>query len=187
MKPRWKTLVLAIAAGSIGAGSGMSARPEVTAPPVTVQAQEAQTTTQLLQEVRGLRAAIERMTVASTRAQLLLGRLQMQEQRMTSLARQLQETRSRLGAVQRDRESHALKIEALTEDLDRALKHEERIDTENGLKMIKQMVKQLDQQLSVLQAEDASVGQALSAEQARWLDLNARLEELEGVLAAQKP
>jgi hypothetical protein len=38
-----------------------------------------------------------------------------------------------------------------------------------------------------LQLEDAGVGQALSAEQARWVELNARLEELEGLLATQKP
>ena len=107
MKPRWKTLVLAMAVVSIGAGSGMSARPEATAQPVALQAQETQTTAQLLQEVRALRAAIERMTAAGTRAQLLLGRLQMQEQRMTSLARQLQETRTRLASVQRERQSQA--------------------------------------------------------------------------------
>ena len=58
---------------------------------------------------------------------------------------------------------------------------------ERGLKMTKQMVSQLDQQVNTLQAEDTGVGQALSAEQARWFELNARLEELEGLLATQKP
>jgi len=187
MKPRWKTLVLVMALGSIGAGSGLSARPEATPQPAATQAQEAQTTAQLLEEVRALRAAIERMTVAGTRAQLLLGRLQMQEQRMTSLSRQLQETRTRLASVQRDRQSHAQRIEAFTEGLDRVSNQQERLDMESGLKMTKQMVAQLDQQLNALQAEDAGVGQALSAEQARWIELNARLEELESLLATQKP
>lgn len=187
MKPRWKTLVVAMALGSIGAGSGLSARPEATAQPAVTQTQEAQTTAQLLQEVRALRGAIERMTAAGTRAQLLLGRLQMQEQRMTSLSRQLQETRAKLASVQRERQNHAQRLEAFTEGLDRALSQQERIDMESGLKMTKQMVMQFDQQVNALQAEDAGVGQALSTEQARWIELNARLEELEGLLATQKP
>ena len=58
---------------------------------------------------------------------------------------------------------------------------------ESALKMTKQMVVQLDQQVSALQIEDLGVGQALSTEQARWLELNAKLEELEGLLATQKP
>ena len=37
----------------------------------------------LLQEVRGLRAAIEQMTASASRVQLALGRLQLQEQRLT--------------------------------------------------------------------------------------------------------
>jgi chromosome segregation ATPase len=187
MKPRWKTFVVSMAFLSIGAGSGMSARPEVSPQPAAAQSQEARTTAQLLQEVRELRAAIERMTVAGTRAQLLLGRLQMQEQRMTSLSRQLQETRTKLASIQRERQSQAQRIEQFTEGLDHTLTAEQRLDMESALKMTKQMVVQLDQQVSALQIEDLGVGQALSTEQARWLELNAKLEELEGLLATQKP
>ena len=193
MTPRWKMLVLALAVVSIGAGTGMSPRAIATDRPVAVQAREAQggqdgqTTAQLLQEVRALRVAIERMTVAGTRAQLLFGRLQMQEQRMTSLAGQLQETRTRLASVQRDRQDHASKIETLTEEIDHAPNAEQRLDIERALKMAKQTLTQLDQQVSALQAEDVGIGQALSTEQARWVELNGRLEELEGQLATQKP
>jgi chromosome segregation ATPase len=193
MTPRWKMLVLAMAVMSIGAGTGTSPRAIATNQPVAVHpreahgAQETQTSAQLLQEVRALRVAIERMTVAGTRAQLLFGRLQMQEQRMTSLAGQLQETRTRLASVQRDRQNHASKVEALTEGIDHAQNAEQRLDTERALKMAKQALTQLDQQVSALQAEDVGIGQALSTEQARWLDLNGRLEELEGQLAPQKP
>ena len=193
MTPRWKMLVLALAVVSIGAGTGMSPRASATDRPVAVQAREAhgvqegQTTAQLLQEVRALRVAIERMTVAGTRAQLLFGRLQMQEQRMTSLAGQLQETRTRLASVQRDRQNHASKIVALSEEIDHAPNAEQRLDIERALKMAKQTLTQFDQQVSALQAEDVGIGQALSTEQARWVELNGRLEELEGQLAAQKP
>ena len=56
---------------------------------------------QLLQEVRALRVAIERMTVAGTRAQLLFGRLQMQEQRMTSLGLYRDKVDGRAGMLTR--------------------------------------------------------------------------------------
>jgi chromosome segregation ATPase len=193
MTPRWKMLVLAMAVMSIGAGTGMSPRAIATDQPVAAHAreahgvQEAQTSAQLLQEVRALRVAIERMTVAGTRAQLLFGRLQMQEQRLTSLAGQLQETRTRLASVQRDRQNHASKVEGLIEGIDHARNAEQRLDMEQALKVARQTLAQFDQQVSALQAEDVGIGQALSTEQARWVELNGRLEELEGQLATQKP
>jgi chromosome segregation ATPase len=183
MTTRWTPLVLVIALGSIGAGPAVTAQ----APTQGQTQQESRTTEQLLQEVRALRAAIERMTVSGTRAQLLLGRLQMQEQRMVSLGRQLQESRTKLASVQRERQSHAARIELLSERVGRALTAEEQLQTEMGIKAAKQELKQLDQQLEVLQADDASIAQALAMEQSRWVDLNGRLEELEGLLAPQKP
>jgi chromosome segregation ATPase len=179
MKTRWKMLMLAVFAMTVAVGSIGAVQPR--------EAQEAQTSAQLLQEVRALRAAIERMTVAGTRAQLLLGRLQMQEQRMTSLGQQLQATRAKLASVQQERQREASRVDTFTEGLEHSLPPDQRQDMEQGLKMTKQRVAQLDQQVNALQLEDAGVGQALSAEQARWVELNARLEELEGLLATQKP
>jgi chromosome segregation ATPase len=199
MTPRWKhtlvLIVLVVALGSAGAGPRASAKQA--APPAAAaltttaaapaQGQESRTTVQLLEEVRALRAAIERMTVSGTRAQLLLGRLQMQEQRMTTLGRQLQETRTNLATRLREREGHASEIERLTQGIERASTPDERAHLEMNLKAITQAVKQFDQQINVLQADDAGIAQALSTEQARWIDLNGRLEELEGLLATQKP
>ena len=179
MKPHWTLLVLAMAVGSMGAGPQMAAHTQTSA--------EAQTTAQLLQEVRALRTAIERMTVSGTRAQLLLGRLQMQEQRMTSLGQQLQETRTKLANLQRQRQQHVFQIERFNEIIEKASTPEQRAEVEMSLPMMKQEVKQLDQQMEALQAEDAGLTQALSADQARWVELNARLEELEALLATQKP
>lgn len=46
--------------------------------------------TQLLTEVRGLRAAMEHMASSGPRVQLALGRLQLQEQRIDSTLRRLE-------------------------------------------------------------------------------------------------
>ncbi len=74
---------------------------------------------------------------------------------------------------------------AFTEDLDRVLSQDQRLDTRRGAVDDQEMVAQLDQQLNTLRAEDAGVGQALSTEQPAGSSFNARLEELEGLLATE--
>jgi chromosome segregation ATPase len=187
MTTRWKTLVLVIAMGSIGAGPAATAQAPPPTPALTpAPAQESRTTDQLLLEVRALRAAIERMTVSGTRAQLLLGRLQMQEQRMTTLGRQLQESRTKLTEALRQRQSHVLEVEHLTAAIERASTPDERIAAETGLNAARAAMKQFDQQVNALQTDDASIAQALTTEQNRWIELNGRLEELENLLATPK-
>src|SRR3990170_922749 len=56
----------------------------------------------LLEDVRGLRNALEHMTSAGPRVQLALGRLQLQEQRMTTAVKRVDEVRARLGQLQRE-------------------------------------------------------------------------------------
>ena len=51
-------------------------------------------------EVRALRADIQQMADASIRAQLLVARLQVQEQRIAGIARQLAETEEQMRALE---------------------------------------------------------------------------------------
>src|SRR5215471_8826493 len=53
----------------------------------------------LLTEVKGLRAAMEQMASGSTQAQLLVGRLQLQEGRITSMIRRLDTVRDSLATA----------------------------------------------------------------------------------------
>ena len=103
MKPVWIAVAVLITLGAYGA---------VRAQPQRVESNQSDppTMTQLLQEVHALRLAIERSTVAGTRAQLLLGRLQMQEARMATLGHQVQEARSKLLEIQRNRENSMSEI-----------------------------------------------------------------------------
>src|SRR5688572_6715334 len=57
----------------------------------------------LLTEVRALRSAIEQMASSSARVQLAMGRLQIQEQRVTTLSRQLSDVRASLSTTERER------------------------------------------------------------------------------------
>ena len=81
------TVVVLISTASLGAARSGQA-PAAATPPDTIAA--------LLVEVRGLRAAMEQMAAAGPRVQLALGRLQLQEQRINTLVRRLEEVRAAL-------------------------------------------------------------------------------------------
>ena len=163
----------------------MGAVPRMHAQQSSETHQETQTLSELLQEVRALRIAIERSSVAGARAQLLLGRLQMQEARMVTLGRQVQETRDRLFDVQRDRENTMTEIKRMAGALDQ-VPQDERRNVEAHIEGMKRAAKQLEQREASLQSDHDGAAQALASEQARWLDFNARLEELERSLTDRK-
>jgi len=178
MKPLWTALAILITLGAYGAVRAQTPR-------VESNQSDSPTMAQLLQEVRALRLAIERSTVAGTRAQLLLGRLQMQEARMATLGRQVQEARSRLLNIQRDRENSMSEIKRLTDAVDRATPDERRA-IEERLEQMKRSIKDMQQQEQDVQSDYDGLTQALSTDEARWVDFNQRLEELERSLAFQK-
>ena len=67
--------------------------------------------TQLLTEVRGLRAAMEQVASAGPRAQVALGRLQLQEQRIATMHMRLASLRDSIRADDRGAHRSALKAE----------------------------------------------------------------------------
>src|SRR5215471_4678950 len=70
----------------------------------------------LLQEVRGLRAAMEQMATSSAHAQLLVGRLQLQEGRMTSMIHRLDTVRDEKVKAQRDYEQIRVSLNMIDAD-----------------------------------------------------------------------
>ena len=139
---------------------------------------------ELLEEVRALRVAIERLTVAGARAQLLLGRLQMQEERVTVLTGQAQDIRARLLEMQRDRETNVTEIKGLSATLN-DLPTDERVRISARIDSMRRQIKRFDQQLRDLEAQDATLTATLATEHGRWQHLNDRLEELERTLAGE--
>jgi chromosome segregation ATPase len=178
MKPMWTAVAIAITLGAYGAVRAQTQR-------VESNQSDPPTMTQLLQEVRALRLAIERSTVAGTRAQLLLGRLQMQEARMATLGHQVQEARSRLLDIQRNRENAMSEIKQMTDAVDRVTPDERRA-IEERLEQMKRSIKDMQQRERDFQSEYDGLTQALSTDEARWVDFNQRLEDLERSLAVEK-
>ena len=86
----WRTLTAAVAVAVLGAG-------------LAAQAQRPQddVLSALLTEVRGLRQAMEQMASAGPRVQLALGRLQLQEQRLNTMLRRLENVRDSTAGAER--------------------------------------------------------------------------------------
>jgi chromosome segregation ATPase len=167
---------------------GLAVRTPAFAPGVQVRqaaaAAEADVLPALLTEVRGLRAAMEKMASAGPRVQLALGRVQLQEQRINSLIRRLDEMRAAVAEAQGEYDRR--------QEVSRRLEGALRTPRPDGppieeLKAQQEaMPRELAQALTKLQratADEGAMAADLANEQARWTDLNQRMEALEATLA----
>ena len=140
----------------------------------------------LLTEVRGLRAAMEQMAAAGPRVQLALGRVQLQEQRVNNGIRRLDELRAAAAAAQGAYDG----LRQASQQFEDAL----RSPRPDGppIEHLKQaqadIARELERATAALQratAEEAAVASDLATEQARWTELNQRMEALEASLSAR--
>jgi hypothetical protein len=140
-------------------------------------------TAALLAEVHELRLAMERSATVTPRVQLTLARLNIQEQRTVALGRQLDQVRQE----QANAVLETKKLSSELEDVQKALQTSLDPSQRRGLEFEEQGLKRkLGQQAAIedrLRGRDADAAQFLSAEQARWIDLNSKLDELERLLA----
>lgn len=138
---------------------------------------------ELLAEVRALRAEINQVAGASMRMQLLLARLTLQEQRIASLGRQVAEVQEQLRTASRERSDTEARLRQV-EDLRRSGKL--RVDDEQAIAYeAKEVSGRLAAQTTreaQLRGQESELLAALAAEQSRWTDFNARLDELERAL-----
>jgi hypothetical protein len=143
---------------------------------------------ELLAEVRALRAELNNAARSGMRAQLLGMRLQLQEQRIGVLSRQLAEVQERLRANGQARATLAsqLKMFPWFDPAEQGAKTRNK-DEEEGFAMIlapfKAHVAELDQTDQRLKVEEADLQRLLAAEQSRWSAFNAQIEELERAAA----
>lgn len=109
------TAGLVVIAGWSGAAAGQ-----------TPAAQDQNVLAALLVEVRGLRAAMERMASAGPRVQLALGRLQLQAQRVNTLIRRHDDVKARIASEERQAGQLRDEIARLEERLRREIDVKER-------------------------------------------------------------
>lgn len=147
------------------------------------QASSSASMDELVAEVRALRAEILQTASVSIRTQLLIGRLQLQEQRVTAVARDLASLRERLVEDERERAMVTMRLKEMESAQPNTLSPEQRADLENHVKTMKiefEMGEKADQQKRLQEVELANL---LMLEQGRWQDFNSRLDEIERQLS----
>jgi chromosome segregation ATPase len=133
----------------------------------------------LLTEVKGLRAAMEQMASGSTQAQLLVGRLQLQEGRVTSMIRRLDTVRDSLATAR----THYEQIQGSVKMLEQGDEPGEKPNELNGiLSGLKSQVASAKANVDRLAAEEMQLTADIAGEQQRWIAINQRLDELERTL-----
>jgi chromosome segregation ATPase len=139
----------------------------------------------LLTEVRGLRAAMEQMASAGPRIQLFTSRLQLQESRINSMVRRLDTVRDELAKARHELQSaqdeqsrveNALATGSLPNGMPRE-------DAERMLRQTKLDVADRKPGVARLTAEETQLTGDIASEQARWTEINSRLDDLERALA----
>jgi chromosome segregation ATPase len=140
-------------------------------------------TTALLQEVHGLRLAMEHSAAVAPRVQLTLARLNIEEQRIAQLAAQLDRARQEVTNIGLAVRATTDRLEALEKELQATADDKKRRELEDGMAGLKSGLKTQSAAEDAARARENDAIQALSTEQNRWIELNARLDELERSLA----
>jgi chromosome segregation ATPase len=145
------------------------------------------TLAELLKEVRALRVAMEQPLAVTPRVQLALARLTLQEQRTAQIGAQLDQVRRQLAEATLESAKMADALEDVEKMLQTAIEEPQKRGLElerSGLKRRLTAQAALEQQL---RARESEVAQSLGSEQVRWMELNARLDELERLLGPLRP
>jgi chromosome segregation ATPase len=136
----------------------------------------------LLVEVRGLRSAIEQMASVGPSIQLAMGRLQLQEQRINTLVRRADVVRDALAAAHKRAGELRDRLSSLQQALEDSTDSTHRSAIEGELPNLKQELGRATAEVQRLQTEESDTATQVSSEQARWAEINQRLEELDRTL-----
>lgn len=139
----------------------------------------------LLTEVRALRGAIEQMASSSARVQLAMGRLQIQEQRVTTLSRQLNDVRESLSTAERQRNELEARLADLEDVLPGTSDPGERRALTQEVAQMKSVLAAGTGSLQKLRADEAELSSIVAGEQGRWVELNQQLEALDQAFRRQ--
>ena len=127
-------------------------------------------------EIRAMRVEINDRLEANIRVQLLVARLQLQEQRTGTVIRELQGVEEKLRQNQQSRDQ----IETGLKMFGGMAALEDATNDDNFMfGMFRKQVQHVTQLDAELKAQQAQLTSTLAEEQARWAAFNARLDEIE--------
>ena len=175
---RNNTLAIALSAILVVGAVGSAAGQQRTPPPVAPATMD-----DVLNELRALRTELRESSAASLHAQLLVARLQLQEQRINTVWRQLSEVEDKLAANENSRAApeHIFKMMGLDPG------KEPSKEMAPFVEMFKSQMAASEKTDSELKLRQAELMQLMSQEQSRWTAFNEQLEVLERALTAIVP
>jgi hypothetical protein len=137
----------------------------------------------LTAEFRALRAELSAANAASLRLQMLIARLQAQEQRLIYLDRLRSEAATRRSNAEQGRNELARRFGQFNYAEAAKLGPEERRHFELAVESEKSQLALQERTVRQMQVEETDAVNDLAQEQGRWNDFNARLDELERSLS----
>ena len=148
-----------------GVASGQARRPDATLDELVV-------------EVQAMRAEMNQAASASIRAQLLVGRLQMEDQRITSVLRELEAAQDSMTSNGLARAEAAARLKRL-EEVTLGATNDVREDLEKQVAAARTSLQQLERRQELLKRRESVLTKELEEDQARWQQINLRLEHFE--------
>lgn len=131
----------------------------------------------VLVEMKGLRAAMEQMASSGLQAQILAGRLQVQEHRVTSMIVRLDTVHDNLDTARREVDQTEESLHAFEKsDMSDVISQAEK---ETELSSMKAHLASAKARVDKLSVEDMQLSEDIAAEQQRWVAINQRLDEIE--------
>jgi len=140
----------------------------------------------LVEEVRALRLELAALASASVRSQLLVTRVQLQEQRLMHLDRQRSEVTAKRLETEKARVTLAGQVKQIQDQSTTSLDAKEREAGQYVLGGLKTQLQAIQANEATLRGEEDTLLNSMSAEQARWNDFNNRLDDLERALPRQR-
>jgi hypothetical protein len=126
-----------------------------------------------------MRAEMNQAAAASIRAQLLVGRLQMEDQRIAGLVRELDAVQADLAANAQVARRVRREAEVARRGGDRRHQRRARRCRQTAGRRQGPAAQQTDRRQQLLKQRESALARELQEEQARWQDINARLENFE--------
>ena len=140
----------------------------------------------LLVEVQAIRQEVREASTVSIRSQLLVARLQLQEQRLMHLVKQRADASTRLTTAEQAGAAIAAQLKMFEQDESKPKDPNDDGNFDFVMKPLKAQVAHHQATADAMKAEIASIDSAITAEQARWTEFNARLDELEALLTRRQ-
>lgn len=160
------------------AGFGLLARLDAQEP-----AQNADVLPQLLVEVHGLRVAMEQAATTGPRVQLLTGRLQIEEARISDMVRRLDVIHAAETTAAREADELRAQSDRLETDPAGNLTQEDRDQLEKMKPDIKRRLARAQATLEGEKLEEAQLQTDIATEQARWTAFSDQLDALDRELS----